>query len=207
MVRSLCFLAAFALLAAVCWGGEVRTWTDRSGRTATAEFVELDGDDVILKSEGQTYRVPLMDLSQEDRRYAMVESRMQEAPPAPERPEVPPAGPEPIQPGRPPESPSPNLKGTRAQGDPFFEQTHRQIIDRSNGRAGSITCPNCGGSVDPRKAQNDHCTYCGAPLAQTPPAEPAPEPDGGGLTPEDIGKLAGIGMLLFIFVLWKWSQR
>jgi len=201
MIRSLCFVAVSGMLAGEVRGGDVRTWTDRNGRTATAEFVELDGEDVILKSDGQTYRVPLADLCPQDRVRAQMESRMQQQPP-PRPPE-----PEPTEPERPPYWPHRTREGTPAQGSPSLDRTDPQTLNRPPGQSGWITCPNCGRSLDPRKAQNDRCTYCGAPLGQAPPANPAPEPDGGGLTPEDQGALAGIGMLLFIFVLWKWSQR
>lgn len=57
------------LLMAAFARAEVRTWTDRQGKTTKAEFVRVHEGRVILKSGTQTLQVPLSGLSQQDQDY------------------------------------------------------------------------------------------------------------------------------------------
>ena len=47
----------------------VRTWTDVSGRTIEAQFVELSGADVVLIKDGQRVSYPIMGFSMADQQY------------------------------------------------------------------------------------------------------------------------------------------
>ena len=69
----LCVICAAGMLAAVIGPahGEVRKWTDESGGySVQADFVEVAGDQVVLKREnGSNIRVPLEKLSAADQEY------------------------------------------------------------------------------------------------------------------------------------------
>ncbi len=63
-VAILCFFAAVSHPAAA------RTWTDRIGRTFEAEFVKVDGANVILALPGgRNFSTPVIDLSPADREH------------------------------------------------------------------------------------------------------------------------------------------
>jgi hypothetical protein len=49
------------------WG---RTWTNRDGKTVEADFVRIDGEQVVLLVGGKEARVPLASLSDGDQAYA-----------------------------------------------------------------------------------------------------------------------------------------
>ncbi len=57
------------LLTALALQASLRTWTDIHGRTATAEFVRVYQDNVILRRGSQVVKVPLGNLSRQDREY------------------------------------------------------------------------------------------------------------------------------------------
>jgi len=67
-------LASFCLLisiSVVCFAGEVRTWTDKTGKhKIEAELMSAKGGVAVLrKADGATTRVPFDKLSEADRRY------------------------------------------------------------------------------------------------------------------------------------------
>jgi hypothetical protein len=69
------FASCLLLMWLTAWsanGTEVRTWTDSTGRfRREAEFVRLEGDAVVLKTDGgNEIRVPLNRLQQADQQYA-----------------------------------------------------------------------------------------------------------------------------------------
>ncbi len=47
-----------------------REWTNSEGRTIEAEFVEIEGDKVVLEMNGKTYKVALDSLTEDDREFA-----------------------------------------------------------------------------------------------------------------------------------------
>lgn len=47
--------------------GEERTWTDTTGRSMKAEFLRLEGTDVVFRKEGKEVTVPISRLSPQDR--------------------------------------------------------------------------------------------------------------------------------------------
>jgi len=75
MPRSLYLAAPLSIICVVCIAltalGEMRTWTDVSGKhTIEAELVSLAGDKVKLRREdGQEITLPLARLSEDDRAY------------------------------------------------------------------------------------------------------------------------------------------
>lgn len=62
--------------------GEVRTWTDKTGKfKIEAEFIEiLDGDARLKRADGKTISVPLTKLSKEDQTYLREQARSRAAP-------------------------------------------------------------------------------------------------------------------------------
>jgi predicted esterase len=63
-------------LLGLCVGSsaEPRTWTSRDGKTAVAEFQDLEGDTLVLKKGSKTLRLPLAGFSDEDQAYARREA-------------------------------------------------------------------------------------------------------------------------------------
>lgn len=59
--------ALFCLAVAAAHG---RTWTDSSGRIIEADFVRVDGTDVVLLKDGREVRVPLTRLTAADQQFA-----------------------------------------------------------------------------------------------------------------------------------------
>jgi hypothetical protein len=57
---------SLALIAAV-GSAEERTWTDTTGRSMKAEFLRLEGTDVVFRKDGKEVTVPLSRLSPQDR--------------------------------------------------------------------------------------------------------------------------------------------
>ncbi|MEM7602447.1 MAG: SHD1 domain-containing protein [Verrucomicrobiota bacterium] len=49
--------------------GETRDWTNSSGKTITAELIEVSGDKVVLKMNGKNFEVPKMSLSSPDQEF------------------------------------------------------------------------------------------------------------------------------------------
>ncbi len=74
-------IIAIGILVGVCSlaAGEARIWTDQEGRTATAEFVGLEGETLILKKGARTIRVPLANFSAEDQEYVHTQIEKAEA--------------------------------------------------------------------------------------------------------------------------------
>lgn len=84
-MKRTCFSAALAciLLTLVA---NARTWTDTAGKTLEAEFVKMDGANVVLKIKGKDVPVPLTRLSQADQDFL----KNQPATPTPPPPTAPP---------------------------------------------------------------------------------------------------------------------
>ncbi len=51
-----------------------RTWTNQSGKTIEADFVKLDGEQVVVRMKGKEYKLPLATLSEGDQTFAKAES-------------------------------------------------------------------------------------------------------------------------------------
>ncbi|HEY4232496.1 MAG TPA: TlpA disulfide reductase family protein, partial [Lacipirellulaceae bacterium] len=66
------FLLAFALIARLqIAAAEERTWTDASGKSMTAELVEVQKTKIVLRdADGKEITVPLKNLSEADRAFA-----------------------------------------------------------------------------------------------------------------------------------------
>ncbi len=63
----------------------LRTWTDTSGRTIEAKFVQVDGEvAVVIDSRGRTLRIPLDRLSEQDRAWLAEQAATQDQPPGDE---------------------------------------------------------------------------------------------------------------------------
>lgn len=63
-------IALFCLSIATCAAvgfAEERTWTDTTGRSMKAEFLRLEGTDVVFRKEGKEVTVPISRLSPQDR--------------------------------------------------------------------------------------------------------------------------------------------
>lgn len=77
-------LIAGLLVAVLCAGSamaEVRTWTDSKGRQVVASFVQMEGENIVLKTEdGVLHKFPLTMLSSEDQ--AIAKASKPEAPTA-----------------------------------------------------------------------------------------------------------------------------
>lgn len=69
----ICVILLFCCLA------HARTWTNNEGRTIEAEFVNLKGDTVTIKMEGQQFEIPLDSLSAEDQIYSRQEAERRAA--------------------------------------------------------------------------------------------------------------------------------
>jgi|GEM_PF-2464772 len=77
--------AAFAL-GLLAWSAGARTWTSQSGSRVEAEFMEMQGDSVVLRNpEGRQFRIPLAQLSEGDQAFVR-ENHM--SPPAEQTPEA-----------------------------------------------------------------------------------------------------------------------
>lgn len=63
-------LVALASLLVIAPHAQARVWTDRSGRTIDADFVRLDGANVIVSRQGKEISIPLEKLSDEDQQFA-----------------------------------------------------------------------------------------------------------------------------------------
>ncbi|MGV3607590.1 MAG: hypothetical protein ACO1RA_14380 [Planctomycetaceae bacterium] len=59
-------LSASALVMALAGVCDAREWTDEKGRKIEAEFVRVEGENVLLDTGTKTYKVPLKTLSQAD---------------------------------------------------------------------------------------------------------------------------------------------
>ncbi|MBW3598198.1 MAG: hypothetical protein KY475_13125 [Planctomycetes bacterium] len=62
-------LLATALVAAGYASAAGRTWTNHQGKQIEAEYVRLDGQNVVLLMNGREFSVPLIQLSADDKRY------------------------------------------------------------------------------------------------------------------------------------------
>ncbi|MBL9160328.1 MAG: redoxin domain-containing protein [Verrucomicrobiales bacterium] len=59
------------LFAATFTNASARTWTNQAGKTIEADFVSLNGDQLVLKgANGKTYEIPLASLSEADQTFA-----------------------------------------------------------------------------------------------------------------------------------------
>ncbi|MGB6221680.1 hypothetical protein [Haloferula sp.] len=74
------FLLGCAVLFVAQGGLEARDWTSSDGKKIVADFVELDGEVVVLKMRGKEYRVPLAKLSEEDQEFAKSQGAVAEEP-------------------------------------------------------------------------------------------------------------------------------
>ncbi len=78
---------ACALLAGVSGIAEARTWTNYQGRQIEAEYVRLDGQNVVLLMAGREVSVPLANLSDADKQFIFQRiAGVPEANPAPAGP-------------------------------------------------------------------------------------------------------------------------
>jgi len=84
---SLRFFARIVICTSLCFGSissalhaEMRTFTDKQGRSLKAELVSADGDKVTIKREdGQTFSLSLDTLSDEDRQFIKEWAKQQAA--------------------------------------------------------------------------------------------------------------------------------
>ena len=51
---------------------QARTWTDRSGRAIEADFVRVDGANVIVSRQGKEISIPLERLSDADQELSLI---------------------------------------------------------------------------------------------------------------------------------------
>src|SRR5690606_1636235 len=65
-----CMVAVIGTSAPPC-AAQQQTWTDVSGRSMTAEFVRLDGTNVIFRKDGKEVAVPITRLSPDARDRAV----------------------------------------------------------------------------------------------------------------------------------------
>lgn len=69
MFPRFCAVIAIGFLFTPLSRGDVRTWTNQSGKTITAKLVETVADKVILTMEGRNFLVPIATLSKADRDF------------------------------------------------------------------------------------------------------------------------------------------
>lgn len=51
-----------------------RSWTNQGGKTIEADFMKLDGENVVLLMKGKEYRIPIASLSEKDQAFASQEA-------------------------------------------------------------------------------------------------------------------------------------
>lgn len=116
MASSLRGVLGLALVAALFVSvAEARQWTDRNGRTISANYVRVDGETVILQQGNKVLRVPIDSLSDGDQEFVKKQSGGKPPagannPPMPS-PAIPPAA-NPANPGA-----APNLTAERTWTD------------------------------------------------------------------------------------------
>lgn len=69
------YIVVMGVVAGFCCSalGEPRTWTNRNGKTAVAEFQALENGTLVLKKGSKTIRVPLENFSEEDQAYVRLQ--------------------------------------------------------------------------------------------------------------------------------------
>ncbi|MEW4561878.1 hypothetical protein AB1K70_05090 [Bremerella sp. JC770] len=77
---------ALGLLASAVIAAEERTWTDTSGKTLTGELEEVTSDGKVkIKSNGQSFTIPIERFSDEDQQYIDAQKKQMEKDEAPTR--------------------------------------------------------------------------------------------------------------------------